>query len=61
MFEIIYSHDEHGSDALGFCFDSYDEAATACQEIHANPNKFGLVDWLVDAFLWVVDEDGGIM
>ena len=61
MFEIIYSHDEQGSDALGFCFDSYDEAAKACEEIKGDPSKFGLLDWLADAFLWVVDEDGSIM
>lgn len=61
MFEIIYSHKDRGSDALGFCFDSYDDAAKACDEIKSDPSKFGLVEWVSEAFLWVVDEDGSIM
>lgn len=60
MFYICYKHDEYGSDRLGCCYYTIESAEKEIEIIRGDPGKVGWSDWLKDAILWVVDEDGNI-
>jgi hypothetical protein len=59
-FEIAFKHPEHGSDLIGCTYKTLDLALEDVIAIPQNPERFGYSEWLKDATLWVVDENGGI-
>ena len=58
MYLIAYKHAEHGSDTLGIMFPTIALATAAMDRYSVDPANDGWAEWLVDASMWVVDEDG---
>lgn len=61
LYGICYSHPDHGSDRLGIDFKTIKAAWKHIAEIRTDPSKFGWCEWLKDASLWVVDDEGNLM
>ena len=59
-FGICWKHEEHGSDRLDVDFKTVKAAEKFIEQISADPVRFGMVEWLRDAALWVVDDEGNL-